>query len=42
VTVERALHSWKQYSPSVSTGEGTQIDESDAQEQNASSPIDER
>jgi hypothetical protein len=42
VTVERDLHRQKQLLPSVSTEEGMQIDESDGQNENAYSPIDER
>jgi hypothetical protein len=41
VTVERDSHREKQNLPSVSTDEGMQIDESDEQEENADSPIDE-
>jgi hypothetical protein len=40
VTVERESHPQKDPLPSVSTDEGMQIDESDEQKQNASSPID--
>jgi hypothetical protein len=41
VTAERDWHAQKQRLPSVSTEEGMQTDESDAQEQNAHSLIDE-
>jgi hypothetical protein len=41
VTIERDLHSEKQYLPTISTEEGMKIDESDKQFQNAYSAIDE-
>jgi hypothetical protein len=41
VIVERDSHSEKQWSPSISTEEGMQIDESDEHFENAYSPIDE-
>jgi hypothetical protein len=41
VTVERDPHRQKHHSPTLSTQEGMQIDESDEQSQNADLPIDE-